>query len=461
MLHSLLPHHRVLTTLRDRVWALTPDKLQEIADFVAARIEGRETSLDVPQLLGQGGQVQAGKPYVVDNGVAVIPAFGVLDRRLNIFQAISGGTSSEILSAWIRDAATEPKVAGIALDIDSPGGSVFAPAEVAAAVQFARQAKQVTAFSGGQMCSAAYWIASQANRIVVNQAAAVGSIGVAMVHYDYSKRDEIQGVRRTIITAGTQKRVGADNAPLSERDLEIIQGKLSHYYDIFVSAVAEGRGVAAAEVLERMADGRVFIGVQAKDAGLADEIGNLEDALELAREKQRRTVMFKDKPAQAGGQGEGQARGDGQEMTLEEGKILLTVESLKAGHADIVAALLKEGADAERARVVDILEAKGRPEAALSAIKEGLPSAEFFKAVLAEDTEAKAKAKEDMDKTLAKDALKASGQDKGGKGKDFMAVARERASADKCTMTAAMKKVAAEQPELHAAYTASCEQGQV
>jgi signal peptide peptidase SppA len=451
-------HNRVLTTLRDRIWALTPEKLQEVADFVAARLEGRDTGFELKQLMGQDNGADS-KPYTVRDSVAVIPAFGVMDRRLNLFQAISGGTSSEILSSWIRDAAADPRISAIVLDIDSPGGSVFAPVEVAAAVQAARLAKPVTAFSGGQVSSAAYWIAAQADRIVVSSTAVAGSIGVAMVHYDYSRRDEAAGVKRTVITAGDFKRVGADNAPLSDRDLGVIRSQLEHYYGIFVNAVAEGRGVPAAEVMERMADGRIFIGTQAVEAGLADEIGNLEDALELARENTRRTVMdLKGKPAAAGGQGEGQAQGEGQVIEAREGKILLTADTVKAEYADIAAALAKEGADAERVRVVDILEAGGKPELALQAIKDGVTATDFFKSVLAADVKAKEEAKTKLEQDLGKGSAGASGKDKGAGGQDFMAVVAERAKADKITKTAAMKLVAAEQPALHAAFLAKSAQ---
>ena len=118
--------------------------------------------------------------------------------------------------------------------------------------------------------------------MIVERTTDVGSIGVLYVHWDTSKEDEMYGWKRTLITAGEFKGVGNDIEPLSDRDRGVIQSELDTIYDIFIETVARNRGVSTETVLKDMANGRVFIGQHAVDAGLADKTGTFEDALEAA-----------------------------------------------------------------------------------------------------------------------------------------------------------------------------------
>ena len=125
--------------------------------------------------------------------------------------------------------------------------------------------------------SAAYWIASAADKVILGESSFVGSIGVITAHVDYSKLDERMGVKVTIIKAGKYKAAGSPDSPLSKDDKDYIQSHIDYLYTLFVNGVARNRDMKAEQIINTEA--RVFIGQQAIDAGLADEIGTLGTAV--------------------------------------------------------------------------------------------------------------------------------------------------------------------------------------
>lgn len=361
---------RVIAALRDEIWALTPAKLGELMEFVDALAMGANVPVDA----AAPGGPDAGSYAVIEDGVAVIGIEGVMTRRANMVNRASGGTSSQMIAQAIVRAAADQDVRGIILDVDSPGGSVTAPQEIGQAIAEARASVPVVAWSGGAMCSAAYWVASQCDAIVAQDTAQVGSIGVVVEHRDRSGADAKDGVARTFITAGKYKRMAHDAAPLDEEGAAYLQGKVDTYYTKFVDAVAVGRGVDAATVQERMADGRIFIGAEALDAGLVDAIGPFNVALEIARDK-RRQNMTVDKGAKASTQLSGVTL---EALTQERPDLLAEARSGMIAQAD-ADKLTTDAVAAERARIVEILEAQGDQAVTMAAIQDGTPAAQVYK----------------------------------------------------------------------------------
>jgi len=142
----------------------------------------------------------------------------------------------------------------------------------------ARQRKPVLALAEGTMASAAYWVGSAAEQIYLSSGTdQVGSIGVIMRQRDTSQAKAAAGIIDTEIVAGKFKNVGSDNGPLSDPDRAVLQDRVDQIYSVFVGDVARQRGTTVERVLSDMADGRVFIGQQAIDAGLADGVSTLDD----------------------------------------------------------------------------------------------------------------------------------------------------------------------------------------
>lgn len=347
-------------------WAITPEMFVEVQGIYARHVRGEKINIkDVEARVGAPLQNQ--RPQVqVQDGVAVIPVEGVLAKRMNLLMQISGGASMQMLGNMVRDAAADSAVRGIILHVDSPGGTVDGTEELANIVAEAARQKPVIALADGAMASAAYWVGSAASKVfIAGETTAVGSIGIVATHVDVSGAEAKAGVKTTEITAGKYKRVASQYAPLSDEGRADIQAKVDYYYSVFVDAVAANRGVGVETALEKMADGRVFIGRQALAAGLVDGVATLDQLIarvaagEFAAQSQAAT-----------GAGAAQAvNPKGEDMDIQK---------LKAEYPDLAAALvaegreagIREGAAAELQRIKDV-EAQALPghEALIAALK--------------------------------------------------------------------------------------------
>ncbi len=253
-------------------WAITPQMFEVLTAISARHTAGEKLSEEqLRAAVGSDprGSVQAG--YTVENGVAVIPVQGVLAKKANLFTAISGAMSTEMLVETVNEALADDTVNALLLEIDSPGGQVDGTQQIGDAV--AASTKPTAAWIDGQGCSAAYWIAAQCDAIyAASDTATIGSIGVVVEHTDQSKANEADGVKVTHITSGKYKRLANADEPLSQEARDYLQEKVDYLQTLFVDAVAVGRGVTADSLLADVADGRTFYAQQALDAGLIDGI---------------------------------------------------------------------------------------------------------------------------------------------------------------------------------------------
>lgn len=266
-------YRRVVRFIEDHPWAMLPSALDSLLEVLQLRIEGRIFS-------EEDIQARVGTPTPPSQRtvgmVAVIPVFGVMAHRMNMMTAISGGTSTEQLAAAFQQAVNDPAVSAIVLDIDSPGGSVFGVQELADVIYRGRGAKPITAVANATAASAAYWIGSQADELVVTPSGHVGSIGAIAVHMDRSKQAEMLGVRPTFITAGKFKGDGNELEPLDDATRADMQHRVDQYYDAFTRAVARGRGVKLTDVTDGFGEGRMVSAPDAVKLGMVDGLGTLD-----------------------------------------------------------------------------------------------------------------------------------------------------------------------------------------
>lgn len=337
-------------------WAILPAKLTEIGEVYATHLRGDK--IDIKAVEARIGAPLQNKPqgYEVIDGVAVVPVFGVIAKRANLFMQISGGASSELIGRDVQAALSDPTVKAIILDIDSPGGSVDGTQQLANMIRAARGQKPIVALADGCMASAAYWIGSAADSVYIADATTmVGSIGVVTTHVDVSGREAQSGIKTTEISAGKYKRIASQYGALTPEGFASVQSQMDYLYQLFVDNVAENRGVSVDKVLSDMADGRVFIGQQAIDAGLVDGVSTL-DALIAKLSAETRAGVAQVQPQKP------------------KGKQAMTREELMASDPQLVQALLDEGrqagAEAERARILGI-EAHAMPghEALIAQLK--------------------------------------------------------------------------------------------
>lgn len=267
-------YDRIIRYVMEQPWAIKPEALGVILDIlefranggaltdaeIQSRIEGKEERLST----------RRGK-------AAVIPLYGTIMPRANLFSDISGGTSLQRFQAALMEADRDSEVSSIVMDIDSPGGSVELVPETAEVIRSLSTPTVAVANTGA--ASAAYWLASQASEVVVTPSGEVGSVGVWTAHQDVSAMQTKLGVQTTLISAGKYKVEGNPFGPLGDEAREAIQANVDHYYEMFTADVARGRGISADEVRSGFGQGRMVIAPQAVREGMADRIATLDQII--------------------------------------------------------------------------------------------------------------------------------------------------------------------------------------
>ena len=228
---------------------------------------------------------RATKP--IQPGIAVIPVYGTLVKRTLGLEAASGLTSYAQIADDIDTALKDSAVDGILLDIDSPGGEASGVFELAEHIRKASETKPIWAHANDSAFSAAYAIASAANRITLSKTAGVGSIGVIALHVDQSQHDAKEGLTYTAIYAGSHKNDLSPHQPLTESAHDALQSEVDRLYGMFVSLVAEMRSLDPKKVIGTEAG--LFFGDNAIEAGLADGVGTFEQTLAALAETLRTT----------------------------------------------------------------------------------------------------------------------------------------------------------------------------
>ncbi|MDQ3937249.1 MAG: signal peptide peptidase SppA [Chloroflexota bacterium] len=193
----------------------------------------------------------------------------------------AGRTSEWIeLARRVRESRRFPAVV---LDVDSPGGSAAGSEKVFLALQRLAAQKPLVAAIGGTGASGAYLAALAATRIVASPTAIVGSIGVINVAPRLPRLLDRLGIAVTEHTAGQLKGMGAPWREESGEEAEKEQALVDAIYEAFVARIADGRSLSL-ETARMLSTGEVWLGSQAHDLGLVDEIGDLERAVEIAAE---------------------------------------------------------------------------------------------------------------------------------------------------------------------------------
>ncbi len=271
-MHHHLPN--LATRVFDTPLLIAPQKLEVILAVLAPRFG---IAVPVAAAVSSGERAQK-KPYeVTPDGIAVIPIEGTLVHKSYGLDALSGMRSYADIQGEIEDAATDPAIRGILLEIDSPGGEVAGVFDLVDTIAAARSTKPIYAVANNDAFSAAYLLASGAERIYASRTSGLGSIGVIVSHLDVSANDEKLGYKYTIIHAGARKADFHSHAPLSEDARNILESEVNRTYDMLVSAVAQNRGLSEAAV--RQSEAGLYFGCDAVNVKLADVLGTRQSAL--------------------------------------------------------------------------------------------------------------------------------------------------------------------------------------
>jgi signal peptide peptidase SppA len=277
----------ILAEIQERPWAITQAAMETILGIV------ERTPVDVEAVAARIGKPleNTGGRVEMHGNVAVIGVEGPLFRYASIFTEISGATSIENLSRDYRAALDNPAVHQIVLNVNSPGGQVDGINEFADQIRAGAAKKPVTAYVDGQAGSGGYWLASAASRIVANESAFLGSIGVVVSVTDNRDAQERQGVKRYEIVS--------TKSPLKRTDVRTDEGRAQllaiadSIADLFIGRVSQFRGTTADRVTSDFGRGAMLPARQAIAAGMADALGSFETLITgLAAETAARPIPF-------------------------------------------------------------------------------------------------------------------------------------------------------------------------
>ncbi len=213
--------------------------------------------------------------------IAVIPIHGILTKKPGAFDDFLGMTSYEKIQEEIEEALIDEKVETILLDIDSPGGEVSGLFDLADFIYESRAKKKIIAMANDDAYSAAYAIASSAEKVFLTRTSGVGSIGVIASHIDQSAFDEKQGIKYTTIFAGSRKNDLNPHEPINHEGLESLRGEVDRLYEMFVQLIARNRNLSVKTIKDTEAG--LYFGQNAIEIGLADGITTFSEFINQYR----------------------------------------------------------------------------------------------------------------------------------------------------------------------------------
>ena len=267
--------HPLLGRLSGRPLAIAPRALDGL---LAADLTVDARSAITP-ILPDGGWATSRSFMVTDNGIAVVPVLGPLVGRGDWLTALFGATDYGAIGSAVAAAFAEPSARAVLLELDSPGGEMGGLFDLVDRVMSLRDeaGKPLWAVASESALSAAFAIASVADRLYVTRTAEVGSVGVVAIHVDESAADAMAGLKWTLVHAGRKKVDGNPHEPLSPEAFADIQADVDALHDDLVALIARNRGMSPDAV--RATEAAIYRGQRGIDVGFADRLGSVDQAL--------------------------------------------------------------------------------------------------------------------------------------------------------------------------------------
>lgn len=223
-----------------------------------------------------------------------------LSDRVGVVEIEGPLTDSRKIVKDIEEFVKDGSIRAIVLRIDSPGGGVAASQEIYQAVLAAKTKTKVVASLGSIAASGGYLVAAAAEQIVANPGTITGSISAMMYLPNVEELLKKLGVSSSVVKSGKFKDIGSPMRTMTEEEKAILQALVDDIFDQFLEVVGNARGIARQELL-KIADGRIFTGRYAKEAGLVDQLGDMAAAVRLAAQlagiKGEPTVVYSKKRA--------------------------------------------------------------------------------------------------------------------------------------------------------------------
>lgn len=255
--------------------------LENAIDVLAKRIESDEITASSLEFARSAG-FNASAPRAiraVKGKIGVIPIHGPVDQRMSSELMKAGGTSLDFVSRAFDNLMNDSSIGAIVLHIDSPGGSTYGTEELATKIYDARGTKPIYAIADAMAASAAYWIGTAADMMIVTPSGDVGSVGVYAMHIDQSRSMEALGLTVTMIQAGRYKTELSPFGKLSAEAVANVQESVNATYDRFINALKRNRGTSVENVRENFGQGRVVRADVALSRGMVDRVLSFESLI--------------------------------------------------------------------------------------------------------------------------------------------------------------------------------------
>ncbi|BAB06917.1 signal peptide peptidase SppA [Halalkalibacterium halodurans] len=246
-------------------------------------------AVDVDEWVGTGTSY---KQTIVETGtdfgksIAILELSGVIQDTGSAPSLLNTGVyHHRDFLKQLEKAGEDPNIAGIILQVNTPGGGVLESAEIHKQVEEIVQdsEKPVYVSMGNMAASGGYYISAPATKIYAHPQTITGSIGVIMQSIDISGLAENLGIEFNTFKSGPYKDILSQTREVTDEEEDILQTLVDEMYDEFVRVIVDGRGMSETEVRE-LADGRIYTGSQAVATGLVDELGGLDDVIESMKE---------------------------------------------------------------------------------------------------------------------------------------------------------------------------------
>lgn len=224
--------------------------------------------------------------YISGSGadkIVVVPVTGVIGAEGDAFSA--SGTTPETLKSQLRQAAGDKRVKAVILEVNSPGGGVVASDEMHKAIlDFKQENKKPVVVQMKEVAaSGGYYISTAADKVVANPTTITGSLGVIFSYLNYAEAEKRLGLDQVVIKSGKFKDIASPSRELTPEEHKILQSLIDESYNQFVQVISQGRNMPP-ERVRKIADGRIYSGLQAKSLGLVDSLGGLETAVDISRQ---------------------------------------------------------------------------------------------------------------------------------------------------------------------------------
>ncbi|AFS77153.1 signal peptide peptidase SppA [Gottschalkia acidurici 9a] len=215
--------------------------------------------------------------------LALLEVDGIIQDTGSGYAGLGTNYNHQTFLKQLEYAFENESIKGVVLKVNSPGGGVLESDEIHRKISLLKKEhkKPVVVYMDGVAASGGYYISAPADKIVANRNTMTGSLGVIMEGTNYHQLAENYGVKTDVIKSGAYKDIFSPMKEMTPEERAILQSLVDESYQFFVDVISEGRKLSKERVLE-IADGRIYSALQAKELGLIDEIGYLEDAISSA-----------------------------------------------------------------------------------------------------------------------------------------------------------------------------------